>query len=146
MKRRRCTAPHPCLPAPLGLRRAISTAAWSALPLLEHDDQAAVDLRAAALLGRALLIDFADPGDAPEHALRALDDLAVDRLDAQGAARACAPAVELLDALLVRVTWRRLQAAQDVVARELRDAAAPHDGQAGGDAETTPQSKDWRGS
>lgn len=123
MKRRRCTAPHPCLPVPLGLRRAISTAAWSALPLLEHDDQAAVDLRAAALLGRALLIDFADPGDAPEHALRALDDLAVDRLDAQGAARACVPVIQLLDELLVRVTWRRLQAAQDEVARELRDAA-----------------------
>lgn len=66
-------------------------------------------MRAAARLVRELLPDDSTPDDA----LHALDDLAAGRLDAPAAARACAPAVELLDALVVRVTWRALDAAQD---------------------------------
>lgn len=80
-------------------------------------------MRAAACLVRALLVDYKACSADPGASLQALDDLAVDRLDAQGAARACVPVIQLLDELLVRVTWRRLQAAQDVVERELQDAA-----------------------
>lgn len=108
---------HPCLPVPEHERRRLVTLAHIAFAELQAGDpaQALVDLHAVALVAAELLAGDRFSEDARQAALEAAGAIAAARAGTTPCAAAIAPAmaaVELLEAALPLVTWRRLEAAK----------------------------------